>query len=277
MSKIQIYYFSGTGNTAFILRKLVESLEKLGNIVNIHSCEEVKNISNDFDILGIAFPIHSSYAPKVFMNFLDKLPEVNNMPLFGIVTSGYMAGDVLSFEGKKLEEKGYVPFLYRNIVVGNNLHLPRLCPLKVTSKDKLGKRLLRINKEIDDIAIKINNKTKDLRGDNIIGKLFGVSQRSVGKIYEKYNFNGFNSDDSCTKCKWCINNCPTNNIVLKDDKIIFNSKCILCMRCYNFCPKKAIQVTDKTKDSRKYIRYAGPQGLGCKTIFNKNKLRDRFN
>ena len=50
---------------------------------------------------------------------------------------------------------------------------------------------------------------------------------------------------------------------------MFENRCILCMRCYNFCPNKAIQMTKKTKDTRKYIRYKGPEGLGCNTLFNK--------
>lgn len=269
MNKIQIYYFSGTGNTAFIIKNLATELERLGNAVNIDSCEDAKDISNDFDVLGVAFPIHSSYAPKVFTEFLEKLPKAHNKPLFGIVTSGYMAGDVLSFEGKKLEEKGYSPFLYRNIILGNNLHLPRLCPLKVTKKQTLDKRVIKINSKIEDIAIKINNKTTDIKGNNIIGKLFGVAQRSIGKIHEERNFKGFNSDESCIKCSWCIKNCPTNNIVFKDNTIMFENRCIVCMRCYNFCPSNAIQMTEKTKDTRKYIRYKGPEGLGCSTPSKK--------
>ncbi|WP_346938417.1 EFR1 family ferrodoxin [uncultured Clostridium sp.] len=271
MSKIQIYYFSGTGNTKFIVNKVAEKLRLLGNEVNVSSCEEYKNINDDFDILGIAFPIHASYAPKVFSEFLDKLPKKDGIPLFGIVTSGYMAGDVLAFEGKKLEMKGYSPFLYRNIIVGNNLHLPILCPLKVTKKQKIDKKLIRIDKKIDDIVTKINNRTKDIRGNDLLGRLFGVLQRSTGKVHVQLNFKGFSSDEKCTKCKWCIKNCPTNNIVLKGDKIIFEDRCIICMRCYNFCPNKAIQMTNKTKNITKYVRYDGPEGLGIRTMFNKNK------
>jgi Pyruvate/2-oxoacid:ferredoxin oxidoreductase delta subunit/flavodoxin len=271
MSRIQIYYFSGTGNTAFIVNKVAEKLRLLGNEVNVNSCEEHKNINDDFDILGIMFPIHSSYAPKVFSNFLDKLPKNDGTPLFGIVTSGYMAGDVLAFEGKKLEMKGYSPFLYRNIIVGNNLNLPILCPLKVTEKQKIDKKLIRIDNQIDDIVTKIDNRIKDIRGNDLLGRLFGVVQRSIGKVHEELNFKGFSSDEKCTKCKWCIKNCPTNNIVFKDDKIIFEDRCIICMRCYNFCPNKAIQMTNKTKNIDKYIRYDGPEGLGIRTVFNKNK------
>lgn len=70
MSRIQIYYFSGTGNTKFIVNKIAKKLSILGNEVNINSCEENKEINYDYDVLGI-------------------------------VTSAYIAGDVLAFEGKK--------------------------------------------------------------------------------------------------------------------------------------------------------------------------------
>ncbi len=270
MNKIQIYYFTGTGNTVFIVNKIAEKLKVLGNEINVDSCEGCENINDDFDILGIAFPIHSSYAPKVFSEFLNKLPKNSGIPLFGIVTSGYMAGDVLAFEGKKLEAKGYLPFLYRNIVVGNNMHLPILCPLKVTKKQKIQKRLIGIDNEIDDIVTKIDNRIKDIRGNDLLGRLFGVLQRSIGKVHEKQNFKGFSSDEKCIKCKWCIKNCPVNNIVLKENRITFEDRCIICMRCYNFCPKKAIQMTNKTKNTTKYARYDGPEELGVKTILNKN-------
>ena len=35
---------------------------------------------------------------------------------------------------------------------------------------------------------KVNNQTKDIRGNNFIGKGFGILQRKVGNVHEKYNF-----------------------------------------------------------------------------------------
>lgn len=279
MSKIQIYYFSGTGNTAFVVNKITERLKALGNDVDAKSCEENTRLNKEFDILGIAFPIHSSFAPKIFSDFLDKLPQKENTPFFAVVTSGYMAGDVVKTLERKLKEKGYIPFLYRNIVVGNNLHLPVFCPLKVTKQDKLDKRLNRINKKVEDIVKRIDKlcesedsksfigEKKEIRGNGIIGKIFGLTQRRVGKIHEKINFKGFNTDEKCTKCQWCIKNCPTNNIVMNNGKVLFGDACIICMRCYNFCPKEAINMTKRTKNTKKYIRYNGPENLGYKSKF----------
>lgn len=240
MSRIQIYYFSGTGNTSLVVEMLAKYLRKLGNIVNFTSCEKVEVIDFNYDIVGIAYLIYTSSASKIFSEFLEKMPIVDNKPLFGIVTSGYMAGDILNYESKHLIQKGYKPFLFKNIVIANNLHLPFLCPLKVTKKSVIDKRLIKVENKINKIAININNRNTDIRGNNIIGKLFGVLQRTCGEIYEKKNFKGFICSDNCIKCKWCINNCPTRNIKISDAEITLDNNCLLCMRCYSFCPRNAI-------------------------------------
>ena len=267
MSKINIYYFSGTGNTDFVVQKLKIHLEKLDNMVAIFSCENVQEITMDCDIVGIAFPIHTSHAPEIFSQFLDKFPQQTNMPLFGVVTSGYMAGDVLDYETKKLKQKGYKPFLLRNIVVANNMHLPYVCPLEVTPNKIIEKRLDKIEKKIVDISMKINNYIKDIRGNNLCGKIFGILQRSIGDMHEKNSFKGFSCSDSCVSCSWCVDNCPTNNITLGTKTVIFGESCILCMRCYNFCPLNAIQMTHKTENTKYYKRFKGIENKGHKTTF----------
>lgn len=268
MARIHIYYFSGTGNTFLVIDKLSKCLEILGHTVELTSCEKAENINLNCDILGIAYPIHTSLAPKIFSEFINKLQNGNGKQFFGIVTSGYMAGDVLSHESKSIIKKGYKPILFRNIVVANNLHLPILCPLKVTKQETIRKRLKRIDGQVKDIATKIDKGAMDIRGNGIIGKIFGVSQRLVGGSHEKINFKGFTTSENCIKCEWCIKNCPRKNIMLKDGEIVFGEDCILCMRCYNFCPRDAIQVTNKTNNIKKYKRYKGPRGLGNKTSFN---------
>ena len=267
MSKINIYYFSGTGNTYFVVQKLKIHLENLGNSVAIFSCENVQEIDTDCDIVGIAFPIHNSFAPEIFSQFLDKFPQQTNMPLFGVVTSGYVAGDVLDYEVKKLKQKGYKPFLLRNIVVANNMHLPYICPLKVTSNKIIEKRLDKIEKKVADISIKINNQISDLRGNDLCGKIFGILQRTIGDMHEKNSFKGFHGSDNCVSCNWCVKNCPTSNITLGTNTVLFGEECILCMRCYNFCPLNAIQMTDKTENTKYYKRYQGIEDKGHKTTF----------
>jgi len=124
--KIKIYYFSGTGNSAWVVSKLSKCLEDMGNDVNALSCEHenaINSISDECDLIGIVFPIHSSFAPVLFQQFLEKFPKVIDKPMFVIATVGFIGGDVTRYSSKILETKGYKSFQHSNIILGNNLQI----------------------------------------------------------------------------------------------------------------------------------------------------------
>jgi flavodoxin len=78
--KISLYYFSGTGNTAWMVQRLTERLTDSGNEVTTASCEDVSASAVDpagCDVMGIAFPVRASFAPAVFHNFLEEMPPGN--------------------------------------------------------------------------------------------------------------------------------------------------------------------------------------------------------
>lgn len=51
---------------------------------------------------------------------------------------------------------------------------------------------------------------------------------------------GFEVNNNCIHCGLCEKNCPTKNIIIKNDKVYFKEKCMICMRCVFNCPKDAI-------------------------------------
>jgi len=259
--KIAIFYFSGTGNTAWAVNQLAEKLLKLDYEVKLLSCEEDFDISLEIDkcdIVGIAFPIHSSFAPKIMQDCLNKFPVDNKKPLIGLVTAGYMAGDVLWYETAPLRKKGYIPRVFCNIRIGNNMHLPKLSPLPVTKPEKLATKLEKADRKIEQMAHYIHEEILHIEGHNLPGKLLGVVQRLVAEKFESVAFTGFYADQTCNRCGLCVSNCPANNIYMEDHEIKFDDNCILCMRCYSYCPNQAIQLNEKTKNTKKYQRYKGP-------------------
>lgn len=56
----------------------------------------------------------------------------------------------------------------------------------------------------------------------------------------------FNVDkEKCITCKQCINDCPVNDIVLKDNKAhVKNERCIKCGHCVAICPTKSVSTND---------------------------------
>ncbi len=260
--KVNIYYFSGTGNTAWVVSRLVERLVELGDEVTALSCEDVSASTIDpaaCDVMGIAFPVHASFAPAVFRDFLDEMPPGEGKALFAVTTAGYAAGDTAWYAVKPLQAKGYEPFLLSNVLMGNNFYIPPMDLFPVTPPKKMPQKLEKARRKIADLAKLVHRREPRVEGDGPLGRLLGISQR-WSMQFESLVFKDFFADENCTQCGWCARHCPVNNIEMNGAGVKFLGDCVYCMRCYSFCPTRAIQAAEKTKNVEKYHRFQGPEG-----------------
>lgn len=266
--RLQIYTFSGTGNTAWVVDRLAERLTVLGDEVAASSIEHVAAAAVDpaaCDALGIAFPVHASFPPAPMQAFIAELPPAKGKPLFAVTTAGYAAGDTAWHAVQPLRAKGYRPFVLANVLVANNLRLPFLSPLPIPSREEISAKLERAADKIRRLAGWIHRRERHVEGAGLPGRLLGVVQRASVEPLEALAFRGFYADESCTRCGWCVRHCPVQNIKMAEEaaavgEVRFLDRCILCMRCYSFCPVQAIQSTGRTKDLERYPRYPGPEG-----------------
>lgn len=90
-----------------------------------------------------------------------------------------------------------------------------------------------INEILTGKEIRTNFKKSIIRK-----KISSIEQEHAYKFAHKLKIN-----DNCRTCKWCENNCPTENIKIDENtlKPAFNNKCIGCLRCVYGCPFKAIE------------------------------------
>ncbi len=261
--EITLYYFSGTGNTAWMVQQLEAALIARGDELTAVSCECIDVDSTPpvtGDMLGLAFPTASSYAPPVFQDFMDRLPHVNALPLFVITTAGYVSGDTAWYAVNPLRSRGYKPFLLANVRMPNNFYIPPMDFLPVTPPSRIPRRLERARRKIEQLAQLIHTQTPHVEGTGLFGRLLGIQQRWSVDTFEKRLFKPFFADETCLQCGWCVEHCPVDSITMGEDGVQFDERCILCMRCYSFCPVQAIQATEKTRNERKYRRYTGPEG-----------------
>lgn len=247
MKSIDIYYFSGTGNTKLIIEKLQEQLDSCGAEVNLISIEEVLNSGNAIEVdqcemLGLAYPIHGFGTSPLVQKFITKLPEGNGLKLFILKT----AADLLSINHNastksiiKLEKSGYDVFYDRIIVMPSNWF--------ITYSNAFNQQLL------DCSTDKVKHMCLDLLDGNKRRYKTGRIMKSISYFIadreERFGAPSFGqslrTNSSCTTCGLCVEKCPVKNITLSDGNIVFGDKCIWCMRCIYNCPGKAI-------DSRGY-------------------------
>ena len=67
----------------------------------------------------------------------------------------------------------------------------------------------------------------------------------------------------------CINQCPQNNIKIKNNKIKYGINCLACYRCVYNCPQKAI--------TGRFYKFAVlKDGYNIKLILKNNKIDNNY-
>jgi flavodoxin len=105
---MEIYYFSGTGNSLFVARKIAEKTG--GTLISIPSMMERESIESNTDSIGIVFPIYyatnDSGLPLIIGRFVGKLKNIGQKYIFAVCTCGYMPGTTIENLGKAIESRG---------------------------------------------------------------------------------------------------------------------------------------------------------------------------
>ena len=86
-----IYYFSGTGNTEKIVNEYKKNFEE--NNINITIYKVTDNFDNlpnpnDYDYVGLAYPIHGFNAPYPIFDLIKLFPQSKDKKIFILKTSG---------------------------------------------------------------------------------------------------------------------------------------------------------------------------------------------
>ena len=269
VQKIGIFYFSGTGNTKIVANLYANEFQYKGFNTNLIPIENIlrKNLNpsiSDYDILGFGHPVHAFSAPKIFFDFLDRLPDVDNRKTFTFKTAGdpICHGGSTSLVRNGLNKKGYKVF-HENLII---------MPANVVVKydDSLVKQLYevavkKVKRGTEEI---LSGKTK-LQKNNLwlkIGTyLFNKAECNGAFYFGKYLI----ASDSCNLCGKCIKECPTRNISKQNESIIFGNKCTFCMRCVYNCPERAI--------SNKYMNFfIIKKGYNILNIINDPKIKGNY-
>ena len=126
--KIILYVFSGTGNTlkvAALYKKYLEKHE--GNSVKIYRISKKSGkfpSPEDYDLVGIGYPIHGFSAPEPAIKFCMQLPTVEYKRTFIFKSSGegLHVNDCSSQKCISiLQKKGYDVNFERHVVMPYNM------------------------------------------------------------------------------------------------------------------------------------------------------------
>ncbi|MCR4790978.1 MAG: EFR1 family ferrodoxin [Treponemataceae bacterium] len=243
--KAILYYYSGTGNTELVAKLYQKYFKDYQvEIYKIHQLEEGESFPNpnDYDLVGMGFPIYGFNSPEPAYNFAKLLPAVDGpekKKAFVFRTSGEGLG-VNNFAGQKImkcmSKKGYEFMTDWHIVMPYNMVF-RHSPEMVKSEYIYADAIVRLNVKF----IQGNVHEKVMRCP--IPYFFVPIVRIVwpyAKIQGKLIMHARKKD--CIGCGLCEKICPMHNVKLVNGLPKFGGNCCLCVGCVFNCPKKAISI-----------------------------------
>ena len=240
-----ILYFSGTGNSLYAAKKLLDENERLVSIAELIKKDEYDIELTDNEKLGLVFPVYFYTVPTIVREFLEKADIKNSDYVYSVITCGGGTGQASAVLKKILLAKDIKLSYFKELLMPDN----GMLFYQIDTGDKVKERLISADEKLKTIKEDISQKKTTLTGDS------SFSASLLEKMYRLCSkTKKFYAEDTCTGCGLCERNCPSQAIKLKNNKPVWKSEtCCKCSACINRCPVKAIQYGKQTKKRNRYV------------------------
>lgn len=237
--KTTLYYFTGTGNSLAVARKIGILLGETDLVPIASEMQSQGDITAPAGQIGIICPVYDMGIPVLVRNFLNRLIIGKEAYIFAILTLGGTGAAAL-----KLIDAGLYKRNGRGINAGFLVKMPgNFPPVAVPPTGaKQAEILMKAESECERIATAICAGTEQPPGlapftSLLQFLLYRPFSKSVHTVDEK-----FSVSDACNSCGICASVCPTGNITLQEGRPVYAHRCELCCACLNFCPTQAINL-----------------------------------
>ncbi len=248
--KLQLYAYTGTGNSLWVARQLASELKEATLQFMPALSRELKV---EADGVGLIFPVHIWGLPVRVIQFVNHLVVKPGTSFFALaVNAGQPAATVLQLK-KIMSSRGLSLTLGYSIVLPSN-YIPWGGPGPIEIQQRLFGEARKKLKLIAQDIFQGEQKEVDrgpLWQSIPFSLIYKMSFRSVPTMDKK-----FEVDDKCNSCGICSKVCPAANVVMINDKPTWLHRCEQCLACIQWCPQKAIQYGKKTV---RYPRYHHPE------------------
>jgi NAD-dependent dihydropyrimidine dehydrogenase PreA subunit len=269
---VKIYYFTGSGNSLAVARRIVRNVPDAVLLPIIQAIAEAPTPSDALtpaDQVGLVFPIHMTGIPRPVRRFLETADFSAVDYLFAVATHGGYPGNVGSLINRILSRRPAPTRLldeYFPLQMINNTPkgvAPKIL-MRMNWADSITPELVqhmvsRTDPEIDAIITSVAVRTTgfadryrtDRRSRGSLGTrlLWRLSEGSSPKL-------PFLLDtDACTRCGICRDVCPSGRVVIAAGGFPswpVESPCYYCYSCFNFCPEQAVGVRHYTRKDGRY-------------------------
>lgn len=250
-----VYYFTGTGNSAYIAKCLANFFQDESRFIPNVAPEE--QIANDKGC-GFVFPVYSWGVPPLVLDFIRKLPDcfwekikISQTPFWVVMSCGDEVALAPSMITKALEAKNVTIQGIWSVIMPNNYVL--LPGFDIDSKSIEENKLREVPYRILEIAEGIKN---NIRGIDVTkGKYAWIKSRLIYPLFKRWGIKTtkWHYLPTCIGCGKCCKICPQHNIQLTERHPVWGENCCSCLACYHICPYHAVAYGKETMKKGQYM------------------------
>jgi len=255
--KIEIFYFSGTGNSLHVARELQRRIPESKLVPIIHLlCQD--NIKTSADTIGFVFPCFCLTIPIPLHDLLKKIDLTSAQYIFAICTRGGSHSEAFEYLNKVIKKQDRHLNAQVNVNMPWNHMIDQNLPAITNSQETIRHLESLMQSKLERFAKSIITRDSFIESDMDVNLelSFGIKMFDLlvpkSLNYKAHNYMyqhlvRFYSDSECTGCGTCERVCLSERIKLINGKPVWkqNAKCYACLACINYCPKRAIQVESR--------------------------------
>jgi ferredoxin len=248
--KTIIYYFTGTGNSLAVAKKIAAALGDCELVPIALLAKTGGDVVPQAERFGIVCPVYFSGLPLMVASCAGRL-DLKAVPyVFAVVTNGGGGGSAALRQLDSILRKRQD----RGIDAGFSVTMPGNYILMYSSP--AGKKQEEILAKADEQVAGIIGPVIRCERRELPSSLFPrVLYTLLYPWFASHVHAGdrkFSVNDKCTSCGICAAICPAKNIDLVEGKPVWKHHCELCCGCIHTCPAGAIQAGSRTATRLRY-------------------------
>ena len=243
-----ILYYSGTGNSRYVARRMADALhEPLCNMNDRIKAGDTAPVETGARLI-IVTPTYAWRIPRIVQDWLLRTALTGAAQAWFVMTCGSEIVSADKYNRALCQEKHLTCMGTAQIIMPENY----IAMFNAPQAEEARQIVARAEPDIDRAiaAVRAGTAFPPTR-DNLYDRFMSGPVNPI--FYSCFvKAKAFTVSDAYVGCGQCAAHCPTNNIALQNGRPVWGGSCTHCMACICYCPAAAIEYGKKSLGKPRY-------------------------